>query len=176
LDRRRVDPPKQMEYPDLKRAVRDQHRFYAADVVLIEDKASGTPLIQGLIREGVHTVKGYKPKEDKTMRMHTQTGMIENGFVHLPVEVPWLAEYLHEMTVFPNGRYDDQADSTAQMLDWFKLPFPGQNIYELYRRQYEKLQSSERISTFQLAKSEYARGSMEWQAEQQKKKENDAGP
>jgi hypothetical protein len=27
------------------------------------------------------------------------------------------------MTVFPNGKHDDQVDSTAQFLDWFKKPF-----------------------------------------------------
>jgi predicted phage terminase large subunit-like protein len=42
--------------------------------------------------------------------------MIENGFVHIPESAPWLAEYLHEMTVFPNGKHDDQVDSTAQFL------------------------------------------------------------
>src|SRR5271156_2106969 len=31
------------------------------------------------------------------MRMHAQTAMIENGFVHIPESAPWLAEYLHEM-------------------------------------------------------------------------------
>jgi len=54
------------------------------------------------------------------MRMHSVTAMIENGFVHLPEKAPWLAEYLHELTSFPNGKYDDQADSTSQALDWFK--------------------------------------------------------
>jgi predicted phage terminase large subunit-like protein len=54
------------------------------------------------------------------MRMHAQTAMIENGFVRLPEKAPWLAEYLDEMTFFPNGRHDDQVDSTAQMLDWIK--------------------------------------------------------
>jgi hypothetical protein len=42
------------------------------------------------------------------MRMHAQTAMIENGFVHLPKEAGWRAEYLHELTVFPNGKHDDQ--------------------------------------------------------------------
>jgi predicted phage terminase large subunit-like protein len=42
--------------------------------------------------------------------------MIENGFVHLADAAPWLAQYLHELTRFPDGRYDDQVDSTAQML------------------------------------------------------------
>ena len=31
-----------------------------------------------------------------------------------------LAEYPHELTVFPKGKHDDQVDSTAEMLDWFK--------------------------------------------------------
>ena len=59
------------------------------------------------------------------------------GFVSIPQNAPWLAEYLHEMTVFPNGKHDDQVDSTAQFLEWFKTPFIGQNIYELYQRDAE---------------------------------------
>jgi predicted Zn-ribbon and HTH transcriptional regulator len=57
---------------------------------------------------------------DKTMRLHSVTAMIENGFVHIPDMASWLAEYLHELVIFPNGKYDDQADSTSQALDWFK--------------------------------------------------------
>jgi hypothetical protein len=34
------------------------------------------------------------------------------------------------MTVFPKGKHDDQVDSTAQFLDWFKRPFPNQGYYE----------------------------------------------
>ena len=74
------------------------------------------------------------------MRMRAQTGLIENGFVYILQQAPWLAEYLHEITVFPKGRHDDQVDSTAQFLDWFKKPFPGQGIFEYYRMEYEKLQ------------------------------------
>ena len=44
------------------------------------------------------------------------------------------------MTVFPNGTHDDQVDSTAQFLDWFKKSFPGQNIYQLYRRDAEAVE------------------------------------
>ena len=47
------------------------------------------------------------------MRLHAQTAIIENGFVHIPETAPWLAEYLHEMAVFPKGKHDDQANSTA---------------------------------------------------------------
>ena len=91
--------------------------------------------------------------------------MIENGFLHIPETAPWLAEYLHEMTVFPNGKHDDQADSTAQFLDWFKTPFPSQNIFELYRRDAE---AAEQRRKPQPTKTVYAKGSMEWFAEQKK--------
>jgi predicted phage terminase large subunit-like protein len=128
-----------LEYPALKRAVREQQSLYDATEVLIEDKASGTQLIQELIADGCHGVTRYQPDCDKVMRLHAQTAMIENGFVHIPESAPWLAEYLHEMTVFPNGKHDDQVDSTAQFLDWFKKPFPGQGIFDYYREMAEKL-------------------------------------
>src|SRR5689334_1915566 len=104
---------RRLEYPALKRAVREQQNLFAATVVLIEDKASGTQLIQELIEDGCHGVTRYQPTGDKIMRLHAQTAMIDSGFVHIPEDAAWLAEYLHEMTVFPKGRHDDQVDSTA---------------------------------------------------------------
>jgi predicted phage terminase large subunit-like protein len=104
---------RRMQYPELKRAVREQCQAFDASVVLIEDEASGTQLIQELVAEGLHAVTRYQPHQDKIMRMHAQTAMIENGFVHLPKEAAWLAEYLHELTVFPKGKHDDQVGSTA---------------------------------------------------------------
>ena len=128
---------RRMEYPELKRAVREQYERLKPSVVLIEDKASGTQLIQELIADGLYAVTRYQPQSDKIMRMHAQTAMIENGFVHLPDSAPWLAQYLHELTTFPKGRHDDQVDSTAQMLDWFKRgagPTSNAGIFELYRQ------------------------------------------
>ena len=96
------------------------------------------------IADGLYAVTRYQPQSDKIMRMHAQTAMIENGFVHLPKEAAWLAEYLHELTAFPKGRHDDQVDSTAQMLDWFKRagsgPTSNAGIWHLYKQQYEAQQ------------------------------------
>jgi predicted phage terminase large subunit-like protein len=131
---------RRLEYPELKRAVRDAHARLRPDVVLIEDKASGTQLIQELLAEGLHAVTRYRPQGDKVMRMHAQTATIENGFVHLPQTAPWLAEYLHELALFPSGRHDDQVDSTAQFLDWFKMSSQEDGIFGLYRMRYEELQ------------------------------------
>jgi predicted phage terminase large subunit-like protein len=156
---------RRLEYPALKRAVREQQSLHNANVVLIEDKASGTQLIQELIVDGCHAVTRYQPDCDKTMRLHAQTAMIENGFVYLPETASWLAEYLHEMTTFPKGKHDDQVDSTAQFLDWLKRPFPGQNIFELYRRWAEEAEQRRKPPPVQ---TQWAKGSMEWLAQQNK--------
>ncbi len=109
-----------LEYPDLKRAIIEQMQRHCAKVVLIEDKASGQQLLQELKWSGVHQAKAVTPEGDKIMRLHAQTGMIENGFVHIPTSAPWLDAYLLELTTFPNAKHDDQADSTSQFLEWFK--------------------------------------------------------
>jgi predicted phage terminase large subunit-like protein len=147
-----------LEYPALKRAVREQQNRFKATVVLIEDKASGTQLIQELIKDGCHAVTRYQPTTDKVMRLHAQTALIENGFVRIPEEAPWLAEYLHELTVFPNGKHDDQADSTAQFLDWYNKPGPNDGYFEWLRDEAMKRKQP----APQPAKVNYAVGSMEW--------------
>ena len=107
-------------FPELKRAVRDLRVKYRATTVLIEDKASGTQLIQELRYDGL-PVEGIKPEDDKVMRLHGQTAVIENGFVHLPRDARWLADYVNEVTTFPRGKHDDQVDSTSQALEWIAL-------------------------------------------------------
>jgi predicted phage terminase large subunit-like protein len=124
-----------MEYPDLKRAVVSQARTYGATVVLIEDQASGTQLIQELIRDGLHSVKACKPEHDKVMRLHAQTATIENGFVFLPREAPWLPDYIHELITFPNAKHSDHADSTSQVFAWINLAPAEPGIIGYYRQE-----------------------------------------
>ena len=121
---------KRLGYPDLKRAVREQAEVFSPipKPILIEDQASGTQLIQDLEREGMDTIKRCKPTMDKTTRMYWVTSTLEKGFVHVPDWEPWLGEFMHELTIFPKGRYDDQADSTSQALYWVQDSFA-----ELYR-------------------------------------------
>lgn len=132
---------KKLNYPDLKRAVADQANAYEPSVILIEDHASGVQLIQDLIEEGMHQIQRCIPKGDKEMRLRAQTATIENGFVYLPRETHWLAEYLFELITFPNSRYKDQADSTSQALGWMKHRPPGYGIFEFYRNEAAKLTS-----------------------------------
>jgi Terminase RNaseH-like domain len=126
-------------------------------------------LIQELIADGGHGVTRYHPTLDKIMRLHAQTAMIENGFVYIPETAPWLAEYLHEMTVFPKGKHDDQVDSTAQFLDWFKTPMPHWGFFEATRIKAEKLRAEQHPKP-QPTPTVWAPGCMEWLAEQNKSK------
>ena len=119
---------KRVDYPELKRAVREQADMFGPRVILIEDKASGTQLLQELVREGVHAAQSYKPTMDKVMRLHSVCSTIENGFVYLPEKAPWLQEFLHEITTFPNSKHDDQTDSTSQALDWAKTRSLGHTV------------------------------------------------
>jgi predicted phage terminase large subunit-like protein len=98
---------RRLEFPDLKRAVKERAALFRASVILIEDRASGMQLIQELNREGLRQVRACKPEKDKVTRLHAQTPTIEGGFVYIPKDAPWLAEYLHELTTFPGAKYDD---------------------------------------------------------------------
>jgi predicted phage terminase large subunit-like protein len=109
---------KRLEYPDLKKAAIELAKLHEAKVILIEDSASGIQLIQDLKADIFYGATAVKAEGDKVIRLRGQTPMIESGFVHLPREAHWLEAYLHELTTFPNGKYDDQADSTAQALAW----------------------------------------------------------
>jgi len=112
---------KRLEFPDLKRAVRDQAARFRPKTILIEDRASGTQLIQELRREGLLSIKGVDPPAgtDKIMRLHAHTAAFESGRVLLPQTAPWLDDYLTELIGFPGSRHDDQVDSTTQALTHF---------------------------------------------------------
>jgi len=113
-----------LEYPDLCRAVREMARRYPTATILIEDKASGTQLLQDLKAEYQYRLHGYVPPPgtDKTMRLNLQTVKFENGCVLLPRSARWLAEYVNELTSFPGSKFYDQVDSTTQALDYMSQP------------------------------------------------------
>jgi predicted phage terminase large subunit-like protein len=133
-----------LEYPALKRAVALQAARFKPENILIEDRASGTQLIQELIHESVHSVTAFNPEGlDKIMRMHSVTSTIENGFVYLPEKADWLPAYLHELTTFPNGKHNDQTDSTSQALHWAKEQPVVYGLLAYWREEAEKLRTQQ---------------------------------
>ncbi|MDP9052012.1 MAG: phage terminase large subunit [Acidobacteriota bacterium] len=111
---------KRLVFPDLKRAVLKLFRNYDVQKLLIEDKGSGSSLIQELQPEYIWCLEGYTPNQtyDKQMRLDAQSIKFESGRVFLPVQAPWLVEYVNELTGFPGSKYDDQVDSTSQALEY----------------------------------------------------------
>jgi predicted phage terminase large subunit-like protein len=75
----------------------------------VEDKVSGTGLIQTLRREGLPVIPVQRNK-DKITRAYDAAPFIEAGNVMLPQDVPWLSEFLAEVQEFPAGAHDDQLD------------------------------------------------------------------
>ncbi len=108
-----------LEYPYLKKRIVAEAKKHKARSILIEDKGSGTSLIQDLPREGIRPV-AINPREDKITRMSTQSARIEAGYVLLPERASWLQDFQTEITQFPQGVHDDQVDSLSQFLWWLE--------------------------------------------------------
>lgn len=109
---------KKMEYPELKDTVITLSNEHNALLNLIEDKASGTSLIQDARRD--IRVRPILPIADKVTRMFTETAQIEAGFVLFPETAHWLSDFITELIKFPNGEHDDQVDALSQFLNYFR--------------------------------------------------------
>lgn len=124
-----------LEMPELCRKVIELGDRFNPELVLIEDKASGTALLQALRAQYFHKAVGYEPKGDKLVRFAGVTPTIEGGHVHVPQSAPWLDDYLHEACGFPGTRHDDQVDSTSQALHWIRERISLGGIFEYYRQE-----------------------------------------
>jgi predicted phage terminase large subunit-like protein len=112
---------RKVQFPALRKAAIANAREYRANVLLIEDQASGTQLLQSLRNEqpnGVPFPIARKPEADKKTRLAGVSAMIEAGRLLLPHEALWLGEFKHELLAFPSSRHDDQVDALSQLLTW----------------------------------------------------------
>jgi predicted phage terminase large subunit-like protein len=110
------DRREKLEFPALKRLATDLARRDNPDAVLIEDRSSGTQLIQELREEGSVRPIAINPEADKVTRMYLQAAKLEAGYVLIPEQAPWLEDFRNEILQFPDGRHDDQVDSMSQYL------------------------------------------------------------
>ena len=87
----------------------------------VEDKVSGTGLIQKLKREGIPIVP-IQRNVDKVTRAFDAAPYIQSGNVYLLRSVPHLADFLAESAVFPNGVHDDMIDATMSAISDLTAP------------------------------------------------------
>tara|TARA_R110000764_G_scaffold76058_3_gene153111 strand:- start:1105 stop:2307 length:1203 start_codon:yes stop_codon:yes gene_type:complete len=116
LDAKRV----RVDFPELKKLAYEEYKYWEPDCVLIEAKASGTPLTQELRRMGI-PVTAYTPSrgQDKVARMNSVAPIFESGMVWAPDET-FSDEVIEEMASFPYGDHDDYCDSATMALMRFR--------------------------------------------------------
>ena len=109
----------QLNYPELKAKAMKMADDWLPTAILIEDKASGTSLIQELrkIRKDLPII-AVEPDNDKETRMDVETGKLEAGMVSLPEWAYWLADVENDIQMFPDLDRWDIIDALSQFLHY----------------------------------------------------------
>jgi predicted phage terminase large subunit-like protein len=104
------------DFPQLKQIAFDEYKFWDPDTVIVEAKASGTPLTQEMRQMGIPVVN-FTPSRgnDKITRVHSVSPLFEAGMVWCP-DTTFADELVEEVASFPNGEHDDLVDSMTQAL------------------------------------------------------------
>jgi predicted phage terminase large subunit-like protein len=116
------------DYPHLKAMTEALAEDFHAEAVLVEEKASGQSLLQSLKQETSLPVVGIPADTDKISRAHAVTPLFESGRIFFPVNERWMADYLHELELFPSSKFNDQVDSTTQALTYLRSRTYGGGI------------------------------------------------
>lgn len=96
---------------------------YAGLMFYIEDKSSGTGLIQKIKRENNIPVKAVTPQKYKYTRVLDVVGYIESGYVNLPSSGAWVSDFIDECEKFTatnSHLHDDQVDTLTMAISEFK--------------------------------------------------------
>ena len=104
------------DFPELKETALEEYNYWEPDMILIEAKATGTPLTDELRRIGIPVVN-YTPSRgnDKHTRMHMVAPMFESGRVWAP-DKRFSEDVIDECAAFPHGDHDDFCDSMTMAL------------------------------------------------------------
>lgn len=104
--------------------IKDMIRTWKPDSLLIEPKAAGPDLMDTLREQMLAgdvpmvAIEEADPgNNDKEMRLQACIPYIKNGAVMLPDGAPWVGEFVHELSEFPNGENDDRVDALSQCLN-----------------------------------------------------------
>ena len=114
-------------FPELKEVAFEEHQYWEPDMVIVEAKASGIPLIDELQARGIPAM-AFSPGRrtrgrggvDKSLRMHLCSPLFEAGMVWAPQDKRFAEEVIDEVSSFPNGDHDDFCDSMTLALLRFR--------------------------------------------------------
>ena len=128
-------------FPELKMTALEEYNYWEPDMVIVEAKATGTPLTDELRRGGI-PVLNYTPSKgrDKVSRMHMVAPLFEAGMVWAP-EKSFSEEVIEECAAFPHGDHDDYVDSMTMAFIRFRqggfISLDGEEEDEWYPRKRE---------------------------------------
>ncbi len=97
------------------RNILQQRTLYGTKLILIEDKANGTAVLE-VMKQHVSGLIAVTPKESKEQRVNAISYLIEAGNVYLPLGKSFTAEFVDECASFPHGKNDDMVDAMTQAL------------------------------------------------------------
>jgi predicted phage terminase large subunit-like protein len=109
-----------MEFPELKMRAMEQYKEWEPDSLIVEAKASGSPLIFELRAMGI-PVQDFTPSKgnDKISRLNSIADIFASGRVWVP-ETRWAEELVEEVASFPSGEHDDLVDSMTGAIMRFR--------------------------------------------------------
>jgi predicted phage terminase large subunit-like protein len=114
--------------PELRRRAIDfwnKHNISGVNVptlrkMMIEDKASGTGLIQDIQDAGSIPVEGIEREKDKLTRVMDIVSFIESGLVYIPAHAEWVNDFIEECESFTaddTHAHDDQIDPLVDAIN-----------------------------------------------------------
>lgn len=115
--------------PELKRRAKDFWAKHKAETgkltgalrrMEVEDKASGTGLIQDIAEEGNIPIVGIPRGRDKLTRVMDIQSYLEAGLVCIPEDAPWVSDFIAECEAFTaddTHAHDDQIDPMVDAID-----------------------------------------------------------
>ena len=108
-----------MDFPATLQKIYDTKAKYPkCNLILVEDKANGSAIIQ-MLRRKVPGVIPINPEGGKVARVNAISPAIESGNVWLPENATWLNDFVEQCSAFPQGKHDDMVDAMSQALNRF---------------------------------------------------------
>lgn len=131
VQRNRIDIPTQVE------TIIKAEQSGKYDHIVIEKAHAGIAVIQQLWKHyqfkeeyafRPNFIEPITPKQSKEVRMEAMLKYVRSGRVLLPQDAPWLTVFEHELSAFPNGKYDDQVDAFSQLILFYEFFMRDPNL------------------------------------------------
>jgi predicted phage terminase large subunit-like protein len=109
-----------MEYPELKAEILSYEAKHSPNIVLVEDKATGTPIIQELSRDNKINFISILPEGDKVQRAHASSSTVKAGNVYIRSNATWSHKLTNQLILFPNCQIKDIMDAFSQYINYIR--------------------------------------------------------